>query len=36
MQSACGLSERRSCALAGISRSVAQYERQPDPVDLVA
>ena len=36
MQSACGLSERRSCALAGISRSVVQYERRPDPVDLVA
>ena len=35
MQSACGLSERRSCELAGIARSVVQYQRLEDPPDLV-
>jgi len=31
-----GLSERRSCMLAGISRSASRYERQEDPPELIA
>jgi len=31
-----GLRERRSCTLAGISRSASRYERQEDPPELIA
>ena len=36
MRTAHGLSERRSCPLAGISRSASRYIRREDPPELIA